>query len=183
MESSWSRELHSILKSLANLQFSVTNREQRDIIEVIADTCFANGQLSSRWFGLFLSGLRRLKYSGSLLNEKHRQRIVGMLGELKKDCDERAYSELLIGISGLGIRWDEISADGKQNLLNQLETLKSKFTAKTFPNVLFNFGKLKVNLKVSPYKNTILELTLKALKEIEKDNGQGKLNLPREVSF
>jgi hypothetical protein len=185
----WNRDHHSgrsyayIFKSLANLRFSVTNREQRDIVVAIADKFFANGQLSFRSFAGFLSGLRRLKYSGTFLNEKHRQRIVGLLSELKEDSHERAYSELLSGIVGLGISWDEINEAGKKNLLNQLEVLKSKFTADPTSSVLFNFGKLNVKLKESPYKKIILELIMTSMKEIEKDNEQGKLNLPRTVSM
>jgi hypothetical protein len=184
----WNQDDHSdreyayILKSLANLKFSVTIREQRDIVVAIVDSSLAKGHLSSRWFALFLSGLRRLKYSGSLLNEKHRQRIVRSLGELKDDMHEKAYAELLSGLVGLGIHWNEISEAGKGNLHNRLEVLKSKLTADVIYSVLFNFGKLEVNLKESPYKKTILELTARALKTIERDNGQGKLDLPRVVS-
>jgi hypothetical protein len=119
---------------------------------------------------------------GHFLNEKHRQRIVGLLGELGEESTERAYSELLSGIIGLGIRWEDINVDGKQNLLNQLEALKSKLTVGHICPILFNYGKLKVKLKESPYKKTVLELVMKSLKEIEKDNGQGKLDLPRVVS-
>jgi hypothetical protein len=186
----WNQDDHSdreyayILKSLANLKFSVTNREQRDIVVTIADKFFAKSQLSFRSFAVFLTGLRRLTSSGTFLNEKHRQRIVGLLSGLKEDSDnEKAYSELLSGIVGLGISWDEINEAGKRNLLNQLETLKSKFTADRFYSVLFNFGKLGVDLKESPYKKTVLELTTRALKEIEKDKGQGKNDLPRMVSI
>jgi hypothetical protein len=185
----WNQEDHSdqevanILKSLANLKFSESKQEQRDILDAIIGRFLEKNQQSFRWFALFLTGLRSLKYSSNLLTEKQRQRIVGLLGELKEDCDERSYPELLSGIFGLEIRWDEINEAGKENLLNQLEVLKSEITAESIADVLFNFGKMKVNLKESPYKNTILELTMKALKETEKDNGQGKLDLPRVVSM
>jgi hypothetical protein len=179
----WNRDGHSdreyayIFKSLANLKFSVTNQEQRDIVVAIADGFFAKGQFSFRWFALFLTGLRRLKYSGSLLNEKHRRQILELLGQLKKDnSHEGSYTELLSGLVGLGIHWDEINEDGKKNLLNQLEVLKSKFTSDIY-QVLFSFGKLGVSLKESHYEKTILELTVRTLKEIEKDNGQGMIYL------
>jgi hypothetical protein len=107
-----------------------------------------------------------------------------LLSELKEaSSNEKTYSELLSGIVGLGIHWDEINEGGKGNLLNQLEVLKSKLTADVIYSVLFNFGKLEVNLKESAYRKTILELTVRALKEIEKDNGQGKLDSPRVVSI
>jgi hypothetical protein len=185
----WNRDDHSdqevanILKSLANLKFSVTNEEQQVILDVIILKFLGKSQLSFRWFALFLTGLRSLKYSGNSLKEIDPQRIEGLFSELKEDCDERSYSELLNGIVGLELRWDEINEDGKRNLLNQLEVLKSEITAESFPNVVFNFGKLKVNFKESPYQKTILELTMKALKEMEADNGHGKLNVPREVSM
>jgi hypothetical protein len=185
----WNQDDHSdqeyadILKSLADLNFSVMKQEQRDILLVLIGRFLDENQHSFRWFSLFLTGLRGLKYSGNLLNEKHRQRILGLLGQLKQDDDERAYSELLSGIVGFGIRWDEINEAGKRNLLNQLKVLESKLTVNRFGTVVFNFGKLAVKLKESPYKTTILELTASTLKEIENDNGQGKLDLPRTVSY
>jgi hypothetical protein len=185
----WNKDDHSdqeyanVLRSLSTLQFSVTNKEHQEIIIALTERFLMKNQHSIRWFALFLTGLRGLKYSGSFMNDKHRRRILDLLSELKDDAKVNTYSELLSGIVGVGIRWDEINEAGKRNLLNQLKVLESKLTVNKFCTVVFNFGKLGVKLKESPYKTTILELIASTLKEIENDNGQGKLNLPRTVSY
>jgi hypothetical protein len=170
------------IKKISDVKFSGTNKEHQDLIIALTDKFFEKKEHSFRWFALFLTGLKGLKHSGHFLNEKQRQRTMELFGELRKDCDERAYSELLSGIVGLRIYWDEISEAGKQNLLNHLEVLKSDFTADRFYTVVFNFGKLGVNLKNLPCKHTITKLTEKALLEMQGDNGEGMLNLSRVVS-
>jgi hypothetical protein len=147
------------------------------------DKVLQRNQKSFLWFAFFLSAIKRLKYSGSLLTSNHRQRILKSLSELVEDGDERAYSELLGGIVGVEINWKEISEMGKRNLLKHMESKKEEFTADTIPSVLFNFGKLGVDLKETGNKKTVVELVEKALQDIAKDNGKGKLDLPRVVSL
>jgi hypothetical protein len=177
------QEYANVLRSMSTLQFSVTNNDKQEIIMALTERFLLKNQHSAHSFVLFLTALRGLKYSGNSLNEKHRQRIVKLLSKFKGDRYKNLYSELLSGIVGLEISWDEINEAGKRNLLNQLKALKSEITADHTSSVLFNVGKLGVKLKESPYKKTILELTSRALKEIEKDNGQGKNDLPRMVSI
>jgi hypothetical protein len=175
------QEYAKIIRCMADLKFSGTYRERQDLIIVLTDEFLEKKEHSFRGFALFLTGLRGLKYLGHFLNEKQRQRTVGVFNELKEDCNEKVYSELISGIVGLGIHWDEIYETGKQNLLNQLEPLKSEITANGVYNVVFNFGKLGANLKNLPCRLTIIELTEKAMTEMQADNGQGKLKLPRAV--
>jgi hypothetical protein len=185
----WKKANHSgedytkLLKSMAILKFSVFNAEQKEIIVAIVDKVLQRNQKSFLWFAFFLSAIKRLKYSGSLLTSNHRQRILKSLSELVEDGDERAYSELLSGIVGVEINWKEISEMGKRNLLKHMESKKEEFTADTSPSVLFNFGKLGVDLKETGNKKTVIELVEKALQDIAKDNGKGKLDLPRVVSL
>jgi hypothetical protein len=145
------------------------------------DKVLEKNQQSFRWFGLFLTGIRGLNYSGALLKSNHRQRILESLSELKEDSRERSYAELISGIVDLGINWREINEAGQQNLLHQLDSLEAKFTVNSLFSVIFNFGKLGVNLKETCYKQTVIELVGKALDEIEDSSGKGKLDLPRVV--
>jgi transposase-like protein len=138
------RQYASVLKFMANLRFSVLNADQKELIVAIVDKFFEKNQQSFRWLGLFLTGIRGLKYSGALLKSNHRQRILESLSELKEDSHERSYAELISGIVGLGINWEEINEAGKRNLLNQLETVKATLTARNINTVIFNFGKLGV---------------------------------------
>jgi hypothetical protein len=175
------RQYASVLKFMANLRFSVLNADQKELIVAIVDKFFEKNQQSFRWLGLFLTGIRGLKYSGALLKSNHRQRILESLSELKEDSHERSYAELISGIVGLGINWEEINEAGKRNLLNQLETVKATLTARNINTVIFSFGKLGVDLTETRYKKTIIELAEKVLKELKSDNGKG-VDLPREVS-
>jgi hypothetical protein len=185
----WIKDDHSeqeyamILKSLASLKLSLKNRGQPDIIVEVVEDFLEKTPQSFRWFAVFLFALKGVNFSGRALHEKYRQRIVELLGDLKEDRDGKAVSELISGIVGVGIRWGDINEAGKRNLLNQLEEIKSEMTADHLCQILFSFGKLGVNLKESPSKKTILELTAKELEEVEKDNGQGKLKISRTVSM
>jgi hypothetical protein len=182
----WNKENHSereyarVFKSMADLRISPFRADQEKVIISIVDKCLVEKQQSFRWFAVLLTGLRKLNNSGSLLQNSHRQRILESLSELKKDSHEIAYNELLSGIVGLRINWDEISETGKLNLLNQLKALLTKFTPDFIYSVIFNFGKLGVNLKETGHKKTIIELARKAFKQ---ENGKGKLDTPRAVSL
>jgi hypothetical protein len=186
----WTKKDHSdqqcanVLKFIANMQISSFSAEQKEIIIAIVDQFLKNKQQSLRWFALFLSAIRELTLSGILLKTRHKQRIVESLSELRKDNDERSYSELLSAIVDLEINWVEINEAGQRNLLNQLESPASTIlSAECIHQIIFNFGKLGVNLKRAGYKKIVVELVGKTLKEIEKDNGKGKLEVFRVVSL
>jgi hypothetical protein len=91
----WNKKSHSqqeyanILKFMANLKFSTVQLNQKKIIQAIVDQCLVKKQQSFRWFALVLTGMRGLKYSGSLLQNNHRQRILDSLSELKEDQHEK----------------------------------------------------------------------------------------------
>jgi hypothetical protein len=172
------REYVRTLKFIADLKFSAYNPEQKAIIVAIVGQCLQKKQESFRWFAMMLSGLRRLKYSK--LRYDHKKRILETLSELKYDRDESSFLELLSGITGLGIRWNEISDAGKQMFMHDLETDTKKLSPKSIDEILFNFGKLGVNLKETSYSKAVIELVGKALNEIEESNGT---DLPREVSL
>jgi hypothetical protein len=174
------REYVRTLKFLANLNFSVFDPEHQAIVFAILDQCLQKKQESFRWFAMMLSGMRRLNYSGTLLQKSHKERILESLGKLKYERDESSFLELLSGITGLGIRWNEISDSGKQMLLRDLETNTTELSPRSIYEILFNFGKLGVNLKETNYNKAIIELVGKALNEIEESNGT---ELPREVSL
>jgi hypothetical protein len=183
----WNKTKHSekeyarILKVMANVNFSVFVTDQNEIILAIMDQCLQNKLQSFRAFAVILSGIRGLRYSGSLLKSNHRQRILESLSDLNEDSNEKSYIELLSGIFTLGINWKEISDFGKRNLLSQLEALQTKLNADIISQVIYIFGKLGVNLKETGHKNTIIGLVRKTLKEIENDNG--KLEVSRVVRF
>jgi hypothetical protein len=187
----WTKKDHSdqegvkVLKLMANMQISSFGAEQNEIVIAIVDRFLKNKQQSFHWFALFLSAIRELTLSGILLKNRHKQRIVESLSELRTNNDKRSYSELLRGIADLEINWVEINEAGQLNLLNPLEaTTKLELTADCIHQIIFSFGKLGVNLEETRFKKTIIGLVRKAVTEIEKDNGKGKLEeVSRVVSL
>jgi hypothetical protein len=179
----WTKRNHSdrnyveILKSLASLRFSVRNADQRAIIIDIVDKYFQRKQNSFHLFATFLTAIKCMNYSGASMHYEHRQRIQESLNHLRFNSEE-----ILNGIKNLG---KEMSDEEIQNMLSQLKPFEDKkFFAGRIAYILLSFGKLSVNLRESEYKQIFLELTGKALVDIEADsNGQGKRDLTRVVSF
>jgi hypothetical protein len=166
-----------ILKSLARLRFSVNNADQRAIIIDIVDKYLQRNQSSFHGFAIFLTAVQSMNYSGALMNHEHRQRIRESLNDLRFRSEE-----LLNAIKNLG---KEISEEGIQNLLIQLKPFEDKkFDVGRIESILMSLGKLGVNLQETNYKEIFLELTGKALIEIEEDSiRQGRRDLPQLVSF
>jgi hypothetical protein len=177
------RQCARVLMFLGNSIISTRTEQETEIVVFIVDKFFEQYQKSFRWFALFLTGMRRVGYSGSSLTTTHREKVLDSLAELRRGSDERAYAELIAGLSGLGFTWNEINEPGKQNLLHQLDSLRMDFSVRSIISVIFNFGKMGANLKETDQKATVMELVGIALKVIERDDGEGHLDVLREVRY
>jgi predicted Fe-S protein YdhL (DUF1289 family) len=126
------------LRTMGNLNYSVLRKEDRSLIDEILDKYLIEKKKSVKWFPLFLTGLKSVKYSWKFLEQTNRKTILDLFDEMsiRKDMTERQYTEILHGIAGLGIRWKELNESTRRKLLSRLPEMENKLEGMSLCSVV-----------------------------------------------
>jgi hypothetical protein len=177
------REYPSMLRTLGALKYSAARKEDLVLIDELI-----NKYLKVKWkpvdeFALFFTALKVLNYKWKFINNWKRNLILEIFDKLigSKEMTGREYSEILGGFSGIDLDWNTIDKKSRTRFLFRLEEIKETIRGINLCSVLFNYGKLGINVKTLPpqIEVTFLDIAMKALKVIRDD--EGKLDKGREV--
>jgi hypothetical protein len=177
------REYPSMLRTLGALKYSATRKDDLVLIDELL-----NKYLKVKWkpvdeFALFFTALKVLNYKWKFINNWKKNLILETFDKLieSKEMTGREYSEILGGFSGIDLDWEKIDKKTRTRFLFRLEEIKETLKGINLVSVLFNYGKLGVNVKSLPpqVEVTFLDIAMKSLKMIRDD--EGKLDKGREV--
>jgi hypothetical protein len=172
-------ERANVLRSLADLHFSVFNSTDKILIDKIMESYIEKRWKSTWSFSIFITAIKKLNYHWKILDETRKQEFLKLFDYItgRKKMTERGYTEILAGISGLGIRWSELNENTRRNLLDRIDEMKDQLIGFHLIAVIFHFGKLGAIIKESeqctPHsqlEDSFMELVLKALEFIEVDS-------------
>jgi hypothetical protein len=175
----------SVLRHMGNLKYTVFRNEDKTLIDAIIDKYLSEEKKSVKWFSLFLTAMKSVKYHWKLLEQPKRRVILDLFNEMstRNDMTGRQYTEILNGIAGLGVDWKELNENTRRKLLERLPEMENKLEGVSLTSVVFTYGKLSVNIKEvssKPIEQAVLQIAIKALERI-KSNKSEDLDRNREV--
>jgi predicted Fe-S protein YdhL (DUF1289 family) len=171
------QESANVLRNMGNLKYTVFRSEDRTLIDEILGKYLTEKKKSVKWFPLFLTALKSVKYNWKLLEQPNRKKILELFDEMstRKDMNERQYSEILNGIAGLGIGWKVLNESTRKKLLERLPEMQTKLEGISMYSVVFTYGKLSVNIKEvssKPIEQAFLQIAIKALERIKSNKSE-----------
>jgi hypothetical protein len=186
-----------VLKSLGYLKFSCYDEKERIILDEIIYEYLKN-DCSPYSFSFFLDALEQLSYHWPTMDIKMKQEINRVLDEriTTSELTGREFVEIIRGMSGLRLFWNDLNEPSRENLLKQLKNnnMVNKIELEErkvyFTMLIFQLGKIGTPIITTTENSSrstsvnvekeFLELATKALKIIE----EGDVNLykQREVN-
>jgi hypothetical protein len=182
-----------VLKSLGYLKFSCYNEKERIILDEISYQ-YLKDECSPYSFSFFLEALEQLNYRWPSMDIKMKQEINRVFDEriTTAELTGREFVEIITGMSGLSLSWNDLNEQSRKNLLKQLKNnniikkIELEERKVYFTMLIFQLGKIGTAIKTRNETNSVnaekefLELAAKALKVIE----EGDVNLykQREVN-
>jgi hypothetical protein len=119
----------------------------------------------------FLTSLTELDYHWSIMDESLQQKLLVLLDGIGYDdrISHGIFKQLLFTIGVLGIPWLTMNKRTRDSLLFRLKVSMNRMP--TASRVLFNFGKMKINIRreEGSTEQLFLAVAEMAMTEIEKD--------------
>jgi hypothetical protein len=128
MESIPSESIASVLKSAGYLRVTVKPLdERRAVVKGIIEKYLQANNKSTRSIAIFFTALRKVGLSSKQLSTAElTQRILPLITTLveSKDLDIRSYSECLMALAKLELKWENFPPEAKREYLNRLNEMK-----------------------------------------------------------
>jgi hypothetical protein len=139
---------------------------------------------SLRSFPCFLSSLKKLDYHWNTFDNDTKERILNLFDDMSNGnmLEGREYSEIIGGITGLGMNWNDLKERTRETLLGRLRNFYWQFDLISLYSIIFSMGKLSLRIQYGGVIwETILEMTSKTLELTQKEYNLNEQE--RAVSF
>jgi hypothetical protein len=176
-------EIADVLRNLDGL-FSARDKEDRLVLDSLIVKYLRSATTSLRSFPLFLTSLKKLDYHWNSFDNDVKERILNLFDDIANDgmLKGREYSEIIGGITGLGMKWNDLKERTRKTLLGRLKNVYGGCDLIGLSSIVFNMGKLSVRI---PHGDsiweTVLQMTSKIFELMEKETDLKERG--RRVSF
>jgi hypothetical protein len=169
-------EIASVLRCLDGL-LSARNKEDKFVLDSLIVKYLRSVSPSLRSFPLFLTSLKKLDYRWNFFGSDAKERILNMFDDMSNDnvLKGREYSEIIAGITGLGMKWNDLKERTRETLLGRLKNIHGGCDLVSLYSIIFNLGKLSVRIHHGDViRETVLQMTSKIFELMEKESIQKK---------
>jgi hypothetical protein len=163
-------ETAHVLRSLDGI-LSARNNEDKRIVDSLIVAYIGSSSKSFLSFPFFLTSLKKLDYRWNLFDRNTKERIVELFDGFSSDemLEGRAFRELIDGIAGLEMNWNDLQEKTRSNLLRRLKNIYGQLDLTESCSVIFKMDKLAVHLSPGDFMwETVLKMTVKMLTLIDK---------------
>jgi hypothetical protein len=176
-------EIAGVLRNL-NRILSARNKEDKFVLDSLIVKYFRSASISLRSFPLFLTSLKKLDYHWNSFDNDVKKRILNLFGDMSNDdmLTGREYSEIIGGITGLGMKWNDLKERTRETLLGRLKNIYGESELIHLRSIIFNMGKLSVHIqRDGVIWETVLQMTSMIFELMEKETDLKERE--RTVSF
>jgi hypothetical protein len=151
--------------------FSTRDKEDKLVLDSLIVKYLRSASISLRSFPLFLTSLKKLDYRWRSFGDDVKERILNIFDLISNDemLTGREYSEIMGGITGLGMNWNDLKERTRETLLGRLKNIYWGCDMLNLYSIIFNMGKLSVHIqRDGVIWETVLQMASKILELIEK---------------
>jgi hypothetical protein len=173
----------SILRYLDGL-LSARNKEDKFVLDSLIVKYLRSTSIPLRSFPLFLTSLKKLDYQWNFFGNDTTERVVDMFDLISNAevLTGREYSEIIGGITGLGMNWNDLKERTRETLLGRLKHFYGECNLVSLSSIIFNMGKLSVRISHGDsIWETVLQMTSMIFELMEKETDLKERE--RTVSF
>jgi hypothetical protein len=162
------------VKVLRNLDgiLSARNKEDKFVLDSFLIKFISSSSKSFQSFPLFLTSLKKLDYRWNVFDRCTKERIVNRFDDISNDgmLKGKEYRELIAGIAGLEMNWNDLKERTRTNLLERLKNIYGELDLSGLGMVIFHLGKLSVRLSPQDFIwETVTRMAVTILSLIEKE--------------
>jgi hypothetical protein len=176
-----SESIATVLKSAGYLGFSLEfgDKKSEILVKSIIEKYLKAENKSTRSIAIFFTALNKVEAMWKKMESHIQDRIIILLEMLSdaKDLDARSYSEALMGLVRLRIKWRSLSEEARKKYLSRLNEMKptldilsGNVLVKAF-TYLASAGKIHPN-EYEEINRIIAELSLEGLKLMSSSSSQ-----------
>jgi hypothetical protein len=123
---------------------------------------------------MFLTVLRKIRFDWKSLQSELKQDLLNTLNVVidNKGIDERSYTEILMGLHGIGMQWTEVPEHTRETVVGIFFEMKDKWNTSSSIKAMNSFRIMRMNeMKLDSADK--MNIFLKALAELEQSGSSG----------
>jgi hypothetical protein len=164
-------ETAKVLRNLEGI-LSARNKEDKFIIDSLIVKYICSSSKSFVSFPLFLTSLKKVDYRWNLIDRETKERIVFLFDGISEDetLKGREYGELIGGIAGLEMNWNDLKENTRKSLLERLKNIDEETDLLYLYSIIFTMGRLVIQLQPGDSTwESVLKMTAKILTSVDKE--------------
>jgi hypothetical protein len=134
-------EIADVLRYLDGF-FSTRDKEDRLVLDSLIVKYLRSASISLRSFPLFLTSLKKLDYHWNSFDNDVKERILNMFDLISNAevLTGREYSEIMGGIAGLGMNWNDLKERTRETLLGRLKHFYGECNLVSLSSIISTWG-------------------------------------------